>query len=190
MKTLVKTTKTKTYINFDGKVYMKSNSWDDLNFQPADFSILNKQQIKTLESESGWVEIFSEHSTIEEAYQEYLNFLKECKESRKNELLVMQEKIKSERQEAWDKLANLDVIQATVPNIRTLLLHLNEQNWGSWKLPTLSIGYSANQYDCDGKIASTIKLDKPISDKEWGIENETKFKVGGKRGHLNNYRPL
>ena len=95
-----------------------------------------------------------------------------------------------ERNEAWERLSKLDVIPATVENIKIVLTHLNEQNWGNWDLPRLSIGYSAHQYDCDGKIASTIKLDKPISDPEYGIENETMFKVGGKKGHLTKYQRL
>ncbi|MDA3906505.1 MAG: hypothetical protein PF484_10565 [Bacteroidales bacterium] len=77
----------------------------------------------------------------------------------------------------------MEIIPSTLENIKIVLQILNLQNWGTWKLPKMSIGYSAHQYDCDGKIASTIKFDFPI-------DGETKFKVGGKNGHLNHYQPL
>ncbi|NCB07162.1 MAG: hypothetical protein EOM73_03245 [Bacteroidia bacterium] len=100
------------------------------------------------------------------------------------------EKQEAEEEAEWNELAALPVIPATVPNIRKVLRHLNKQNWGSWTLPALSIGYSAHQYDCDGRIATTITLDQPISDEESGIINETRFSIGGKRGHLNRYQSL
>lgn len=81
-------------------------------------------------------------------------------------------------------------IPATCGNIKLIAKWLNNQNWGGWNLPTMTIGYSANQYDCDGVNATTITLNSPISDPDRGIENETKFKVGGKRGHLNKYKSL
>ena len=92
----------------------------------------------------------------------------------------------------WDELRAKypDVIPATVDNIGIILRHLNSQNWGLWKLPALSIGYSAHQYDCDGKQATTITLDKPISDDDYNIKRERRFKVGGKRGHLSKYQAL
>lgn len=82
------------------------------------------------------------------------------------------------------------VIEVNASNLRTVLRYLNTCNWGSWTLPPLSISYSAHQYDCDGVSATTITLDTPISDEEFGFENKTMFKTGGKRGHLNNYTAL
>ena len=76
------------------------------------------------------------------------------------------------------------VTESTIDNISTLLWGLNAINWGVWpRLPKMTIGYSVNQYDCDGKIATTIKLDKKV-------DGETKYKVGGKRNHLNKYSQL
>lgn len=60
---------------------------------------------------------------------------------------------------------------------------MNSQNWGLWKLPELSVGYSAHQYDCDGVTATTICLDEPV-------DGRTKYKVGGRRGHLSQYYKL
>ena len=55
-----------------------------------------------------------------------------------------------------------DVVESTPKTIYILLSYLNDNNWGSWKLPKMSIGYRCNQYDCDGKQATTITLDKAI----------------------------
>jgi hypothetical protein len=79
-------------------------------------------------------------------------------------------------------------IPATIENVRLLLQWLNEQNWGSWDLPAMTIGYSAHQYDCDGVTATTITLDKPISDEF--ITSERRFVVGAPRGHLSKYQRL
>jgi hypothetical protein len=81
-------------------------------------------------------------------------------------------------------------IPCTVNNVRMLLQFLNDQNWGVWVLPKMTIGYSAAQHDCDGHIATTIKLDSAISDKDFGVENEKMFKIGGKKGYLIKYLTL
>lgn len=98
------------------------------------------------------------------------------------------QEIAEQRKKEWQQLSSLSVIPATVENIRIILHYLNTINWGLWNLPKLSIGYSANQYDCDGKTATTIQLDEPISDVERGIENETMFQTGAPRGHLSKYQ--
>jgi len=69
-------------------------------------------------------------------------------------------------------------------------MFLNKQNWGSWELPAMEIGYKANQFDCDGKTATTIELDLPISDDEYGIENETKFSYGNPNNYLLKYQRI
>jgi hypothetical protein len=103
---------------------------------------------------------------------------------------IRDEEIKASRKAAWESLSKLDVIPATVDNIKIVLHHLNGQNWGSWTLPKMSIHYSAHQYDCDGVMATTIKLDSPISCSDREIKNERFFKVGGKPGHLTKYQKL
>ena len=77
-----------------------------------------------------------------------------------------------------------DVVETTVENIRTLLRYLNDINWGVWQLPSMTIGYSCHQYDCDGKTATTIKLDRPI---EYRGEKVTQFQYGAPSGHLRDY---
>ena len=70
--------------------------------------------------------------------------------------------------------------ESTLENIAILLRYLNSMNWGVWHLPTMTIGYACHQYDCDGKIASTIKLDEPV-------EGYTMLQYGAPRGHLTAY---
>jgi len=64
---------------------------------------------------------------------------------------------------------------------------LNTVNWGVWHLPKMTIGYSCHQYDCNGKTATTIKLDTPI--KYWD-KPETMFVYGNPRGHLEKYSKI
>ena len=91
----------------------------------------------------------------------------------------------------WPVPFGYEPLPPDVEVIRELLHTLNSMNWGLWPaLPDIGMGYSVHQYDCDGKQATTITLDKPISDEDYGIKNERRFKVGGKRGHLNKYRLL
>lgn len=81
-------------------------------------------------------------------------------------------------------------IPTTYENIGVVLRGLNAQNWGGWELPKMTIGYRCNQYNCDGKIASTMVLDEPInisSDPEYK-EMESRFQVGAPHGHLIKYR--
>lgn len=91
---------------------------------------------------------------------------------------------------AWlDEAKDADgVIPATYENVKLLLRWLNAQNWGGWQLPRLSIAYSCNQYDCDGKTATTITLDEAIqtTDSEW----HKAFVYGAPRGHLAKYERI
>lgn len=78
-------------------------------------------------------------------------------------------------------------IEVTPHNLALLARHLNSENWGVWRLPELMVGYSAHQYDCDGKTATTITLDAPIM---IGGELVTKLQYGAPRGHLRDYTPI
>lgn len=80
------------------------------------------------------------------------------------------------------------VVKANADNVYVLLNYLNCRNWGAWgQLPRMSVGYSCNQYDCDGRTATTIILDRPIIvDGESG----TRFEIGAPHGYLRNYRRI
>ena len=76
-------------------------------------------------------------------------------------------------------------IPTTYENIGIVLRYLNTMNLGGWELPAMTIGYSCNQYDCDGKTASTMILDEPID-----VDGDMvdRFQVGAPVGHLMKYR--
>ncbi len=88
----------------------------------------------------------------------------------------------------YNAVFNGSTVETTVENIRILLRYLNDINWGAWHLlPSMSIGYRCNQYDCDGKIATTIILDTPI---EYHGEQVTQFQHGAPNGHLRHYHKI
>ena len=91
--------------------------------------------------------------------------------------------IKSE----FDTAFSNEITEATIENITILLYYLNSINWGMWKLPKMTIGYSCHQYDCNGQTATTITLDKPI---DYDGQMLTKFVVGVGPRHLSNYTQL
>ena len=78
-------------------------------------------------------------------------------------------------------------IDTTAENLRILMRYLQTINWGVWELPRLTQGYSANQYDCDGKTAVTITLDQ-------GIESDgkiiRKLQYGAPIRYLPKYAPV
>lgn len=77
-----------------------------------------------------------------------------------------------------------EVTETTIENIAILLHYLNRMNWGGWKLPKMTIGYSCHQYDCDGRTATTITLDRPVNYYGRMIR---KFVLGAGTGHLIHY---
>lgn len=87
----------------------------------------------------------------------------------------------------YERLFANEVTESNEETVGALLRYLNTQNWGLWRLPKMSIGYSCNQYDCDGKQATTIKLDTPIIVND---EPGTMFQVGAPFGHLTKYRRI
>lgn len=115
-------------------------------------------------------------------------------EMRKNQAKRQAEKeIEKAKQRKADYEALLErsengVIETTYENIGIVLRYLNTINWGGWDLPKMTIGYSCNQYDCDGKTATTMKLDKAIKLYEDEDETESMFQVGAPFGHLTKHR--
>ena len=87
-------------------------------------------------------------------------------------------------EEEYNAVFNGDVVETTVENIRILLRYLNDINWGVWQLPSMTIGYSCHQYDCDGQTATTIKLNRPI---EYRGMMVSKFQHGASRRYFPNY---
>ena len=90
------------------------------------------------------------------------------------------EKLSAAREMVTEAYKNGATIEATLDNIKSLLRYLNSENWGTWQLPKMSVGYTCNQYGCDGKTATTIILDEPV-------EGNTRYVFGAPVGHLNGY---
>ena len=76
-------------------------------------------------------------------------------------------------------------IEANSENLHVLMRYLRSIPWGQWQLPTLSQGYSANQYDCDGKIAVTVILNNGIVTEDGKVIK--KLQYGAPMWHLSNY---
>lgn len=123
---------------------------------------------------------------------------KELHERRHQEALEREAKWNAERVAKYEALVAQyegQAIPTTYENIGIILRYLNTKNCGGWELPKMTIGYSCNQYDCDGKTASTMKLDEPIDirdDEEKAEEGSlpemvSMFQVGAPHGHLNKY---
>lgn len=179
---LFKQTKTKTYAKFNDSFFVTNNHWSNREFSEVDQATIDHQQLSVLINESCWTNV-GEHANLESAYHAFIAKLIEEKEARQAQSQKWKADLIHEQEMAWNAIKDLEVIPATVENIKTLLTHLNSINWGSWDLPKMSITYSAAQYDCDGVQATAIKLDK-------AIDGEKLYKVGGKRGHLAKYQPL
>lgn len=110
-------------------------------------------------------------------------------EARKEAAKATRERILASKEEAYNRLIAScgGVIETTAENISIVLGYLNTVNWGGWELPKMSIGYSCNQYDCDGRTATTMRLDEPI---EYEGEFADKFVTGAPAGHLMKYRRI
>ena len=125
----------------------------------------------------------------------HLKQIEEKKKERQERRILNEKRKETERKEIeknYNHLLKSQPIDVNIDNFTIILKYLNEQNWGSWCLPQLKIGYTANQYDCDGRIASTITLSKPINIIDyWGNQQSiNKFSYGNPRRHLNKYYQL
>ena len=67
------------------------------------------------------------------------------------------------------------VIDATAKNLYIIMRYMQITNWGIWKLPRLSQGYAANQYDCDGRTVVTVTLDKGIITEDGKLVRELQY---------------
>lgn len=124
----------------------------------------------------------------EEEWQTELERVKALREADKEAALCRSLRFVREHEEAYKAVFESGTTVETTPHsIYVLLTYLNDHNWGEWTLPKMSIGYSCNQYDCDGKQATTIKLDEPI---DYDGELVDKFQIGAPVGHLTKYHRI
>lgn len=76
-------------------------------------------------------------------------------------------------------------IPATYDNIGVVLRYLRDQNYGGVTLPPMTVGYTFNMYDCDGRLAAAMVTDEDII--EDGENLGRRFVVGAPAGHLVKY---
>lgn len=132
---------------------------------------------------------------VKEFAKHHMDEIKAMKEARRavyeKNIVKTKGQREAERKAEYEALLaeNDGVIPTTYENIGVVLRYLNTQNWGGWSLPKMTIGYSCNQYDCDGRIATTMKLDRPINiTPDWDTkEMESMFVYGAPHGHLTKY---
>lgn len=125
--------------------------------------------------------------TEEEYLQELQSRLEQRKATQTNLLRKLREEY-ARTEEAYNKIfSGNEVVETTPYNLYVLLSYLNTQNWGTWRLPKMTIHYKCNQYDCDGQQATTITLESPII---YQGEMLSKFQVGAPIGHLIHYTQL
>ena len=134
--------------------------------------------------------------TLEQAEQWekdfYSNLMQRKKENREKRAKEREEKERIRLENIVNRYNDLltnsenGIIPTTYENIGIVLRYLNTRNWGGWDLPKMTIPYSCNQYDCDGKQASTMILAEPIE--VYDGEMATRFQVGAPHGHLIKYR--
>lgn len=108
----------------------------------------------------------------------------ECYERVKSNM-NWRERRNQEITEAYNAIKDLRPVPATIENITAILEYYKMQGFVGDLLP-MTIGYSCNDYDCDGKYAVAMKLDKPIVVNEEG-EMSDRIACGAPRGHLSKY---
>ena len=113
-------------------------------------------------------------------YQQSPEYRKEQarKQAERNVIAAAQHKA------AFDALPS--PIPVTYENIGIALKYLRDQPYGCVQLPSMTVGYSFNQYDCDGHLAAAMILDEDLI--EDGENLGRRFVVGAPLGHLTNYK--
>lgn len=137
---------------------------------------------------NGGIEKFFARCIDEESYKKRLE-LREWRNS--PEFKAKQAQKKAEREAiataahkaAFDALPS--PIPATYENIGIVLNYLRDQPYGCVQLPSMTVGYSFNQYDCDGHVAAAMVLDEDLI--EGGENLGRRFVVGAPVGHLTKY---
>lgn len=185
MKAAFFTTKRYTYIVIDNVKTLRTRKIfiPKVNHKP--FEEVENQDFSYYPPFSVEIEGAPTDDRIEEAYSQFCDFCKRRHEKNKIQKEEAKQSLEADFKALEEEIKEGKVFEANIENIRRILLYLNSMNWGVWRLPKMSIGYSAHQYDCEGRQASTITLDEPIN---YFGEKVSKFKIGGGRLHLTKYK--
>ena len=205
-----KTIKTKNMKYFISKSRIYSVEQNGTENKPLTIKVVvaNRKKIEpyayenagALITSAGGVEKFLSLCVDEERYKKATDFhayqrtdeYKAAEKARKEAAIKAKAereiRVANEREEAYNALLSTgEAIESNFENIATVLKYLNTKNWGGWTLPTMTIGYTCNQYDCNGKTATTMKLDTPIEVDKRMID---KFVFGAPVGHLTKYKRI
>lgn len=191
MKNFFQTKSNKLYfvtLNEDGSLFITSDGINSI--KNAGMFILSRggiQRVIDRCTEEITLDEFKSRVAIQNEHKQYY-------QDHKKKILAAQAQKNAEKQAAQDahykrlfrelmEKSN-GVIESTYENISIVLAYLNTQNWGSWELPKMTINYRCNQYDCEGKQATTMILDKMI---QVDGEYHSHFVFGAPRGHLSKY---
>lgn len=135
--------------------------------------------------------------TYDEVKAEFDAEKKKAEEAKKAEHLAKSQQIQDEIVSSYRNLLakygidmkNIDQskkIDATAENLYIIMRYLRTINWGLWRLPALTQGYSANQYECgNGNTTVTVILDKGIANDEGKLVK--KFQYGAPSNYLVKY---
>ena len=167
-------TKTNYYILFNGELFQFSK-----NFTPKVVAQEFPHNMGNFEGHA---------DNIAQAIAMFKVYLKQSlaeKKIRNAEISARFELEKKERIKKFEQKIKNGSIEATIENIRSLAEWINQGK--SYNFPKLNMGYSTHNYNCGGKIATTITLDNPISHNG---KLETKFVYGAPIGHLTKYNSL
>lgn len=173
--------------NEDGSLFITKdgeNSIQNAGSFIAQYGGIANVLSRCIESDLPLAEFAAKHEAeIKEAKAEWKRMCAERNEELKERAAAQY------KQEYEDLLAQSNgVIPTTYENVCIVLRYLNTQNWGSWSLPKMSIGYACHQYDCDGRIATTMTLDRDIIiSKDYDRRYVSKLVIGAPAGHLSKY---
>lgn len=137
----------------------------------------------------GGVEKFFSRCLDEETYRKRLE-LREYYNSKEYKAAQAQKKAEREAIAAAAHQAAFQALPLPIPvtyeNIRIVLNYLRDYPYGGVQLPSMTVGYSFNMYDCDGHLAAAMILDDDLI--EDGENLGRRFVVGAPVGHLMKYK--
>lgn len=178
------TTKRYTYIVVGNVIFQKKEQGypkvNEVPFERVEWQNFTTQPVFSTEVEGEVIE-----EVIKDGYAQFCEFSKNIHQDKKGRNEQAKRALEADFICIEKEIKEGRIFETNEANIRRVLLYLNSMNWGIWQLPAMTIGYSAHQYDCDGHQATTITLDEPIN---YQGERVCKFKVGGGRQHLTQYR--
>ena len=193
MKNFIQTSKSNNLyfvmLNEDGSLFITSDGENSIpNAGQFILSIGGVQRVLDRCTEEITLDEFKVRAAARQAQRQYAI-------DHRGEILAAQRRREAEKQRErearyqalYDELlasAHEGIIEATYENISIVLAFLNTCNFGSWNLPKMIIGGVFRQYDCDGKQATTLTLDRAI---DVDGEKVSKFVFGAPRGYLNKY---